>query len=1047
MMSDSIVLDTQAQIDSFAINYPDCTEIPGDIWITGYNQVTNLEGLSHITKIEGNLTLSRLGSFVGLEGLNTVLGSVTILTNTCSDFTGLNNLVHVGDYFDIHSNNLTSFEGLENLNYIGASLVIRYNDNLASLEGLNNLSQINGALILKVNPLLTSIKALNNANMQGSLHIEDNFSLENLDGLTNVQTLNNFKLHRNSIQTLAHLENLNYIAGNFAISLNNPLTNLEGLGGLDSIGGNIFIDWNNGLHNLDGLENLKSAGGDIFIRSNFQLENITALGNLTLIGGQDSLAKSLSITGNNQLDNLDGLEGITALKRLTVKDNDLQDIDALQNLTYVERVDIESSSLTNVLGLQNITSIAENLTIKLNGNNTNLQGLESITSVGGNVEIWGVHSLSGLNNLATVGGNTAIHSNSILNLDGLNSLETVSGHLVMQDCSSLLTINGLENLRYVGGNLSFIDNDNLTSLQALTNLNTINGILWILDNNVLTTLTGLENVTHIGRLWIRNNVALTTLEALSNVNTIENMVRISENSALTSLAGLDYVNYTDVDEIEIRANVNLSLCSMPSLCDYIIQGGETDIAYNGQTCSDVDAVLNYCEEITRLQTITFYDINQNKMQDDDESEVFVGSVSFEPDMIYLHSNPVNQNLYYTPPGAYTVTYDPLLNADWQLTTDSASYFVSLEEGELEEVKFGIYPTEQISKIVTTITSPPTRCNDFITFDITTKNLGTTIVSGTTWFQTDENIQQIEFIDQPDTTIITSLDHYGWYFTDLYPGYAITKQVSIQIPGPPDFPVGGWLNFGAFSQFVDINGEDTSEGFRYNPDVRCSYDPNDKLVNPKRHNDYTLFDEDIIYTIRFQNTGNDVAYDVVIKDTLDANLNHSTFRVLGSSHADKLSTSMNDAGVVNFEFRNIFLPDSTANLEGSQGYVTYLIRANEGLPEYTGIQNSAGIYFDQNPPVLTNTTLNVMVSELPTVSTTPPDESPDFRILPNPTTGIYEVQGIREGTYKIFNTAGQHLQSGDMKNNMQIDISDMPQGVYFMSVTVNHQNIVKRIIKI
>jgi len=149
----------------------------------------------------------------------------------------------------------------------------------------------------------------------------------------------------------------------------------------------------------------------------------------------------------------------------------------------------------------------------------------------------------------------------------------------------------------------------------------------------------------------------------------------------------------------------------------------------------------------------------------------------------------------------------------------------------------------------------------------------------------------------------------------------------------------------------------------------------------------LFDEDLIYTVRFQNTGNDVAYDVVILDTLDANLDRETFRLLGSSHAERLNTSMNAEGVLTFEFRDIFLPDSTSNFEGSQGYVI------DGLAENTPVTNSAGIYFDLNPPVITNTVQSVMVSELPTVSVLSPDNELDFNIIPNPNTGLFHVQGI------------------------------------------------------
>ena len=127
------------------------------------------------------------------------------------------------------------------------------------------------------------------------------------------------------------------------------------------------------------------------------------------------------------------------------------------------------------------------------------------------------------------------------------------------------------------------------------------------------------------------------------------------------------------------------------------------------------------------------------------------------------------------------------------------------------------------------------------------------------------------------------------------------------------------------------------------------------------NHYTLFDEDLIYTIRFQNTGNAEAFDIIIRDTLDDQLAPETFRVLNSSHYDLLSTSMENDQYLSFEFNNIFLPDSSTNFEASQGYVSYSIRSKEGLPEEAIISNSAGIYFDFNPPIITNTTQNTMLS--------------------------------------------------------------------------------------
>jgi len=208
----------------------------------------------------------------------------------------------------------------------------------------------------------------------------------------------------------------------------------------------------------------------------------------------------------------------------------------------------------------------------------------------------------------------------------------------------------------------------------------------------------------------------------------------------------------------------------------------------------------------------------------------------------------------------------------------------------------------------------------------------------------------------------------------------------------------------------------------------------------------LFDEDLIYTVRFQNTGNDVAYDVVILDTLDANLDLESFRLLGSSHAEQLNTSMSADGVLTFEFRYIFLPDSTSNFEGSQGYVSYLIRTLDGLAEETPVTNSAGIYFDLNPPVITNTTQNIMVSELPIVSVQSPKNELNFKIIPNPNTGSFYIKGIANGTYRIFNSVGQVISFGQLTNDLTINMTNAPQGIYFIEIRDGEQVDTQRFIK-
>lgn len=108
-----------------------------------------------------------------------------------------------------------------------------------------------------------------------------------------------------------------------------------------------------------------------------------------------------------------------------------------------------------------------------------------------------------------------------------------------------------------------------------------------------------------------------------------------------------------------------------------------------------------------------------------------------------------------------------------------------------------------------------------------------------------------------------------------------------------------------------------------------------------------------YLIRFQNTGTDTAFNIFIRDTLDAALNPATLRVRGASHAYQFS--MSGTGNVQFTFPNILLVDSFQNEPLSHGWIEYEIAPDAGLPVPTTIANDASIYFDFNAPVVTNTT--------------------------------------------------------------------------------------------
>ena len=169
-------------------------------------------------------------------------------------------------------------------------------------------------------------------------------------------------------------------------------------------------------------------------------------------------------------------------------------------------------------------------------------------------------------------------------------------------------------------------------------------------------------------------------------------------------------------------------------------------------------------------------------------------------------------------------------------------------------------------------------------------------------------------------------------------------------------VGQMMNFSA-SSFIDTSGTEVlMDQVVYTPVLVCAVDPNDKLVMPPgvREENYTLKDDLLTYTIRFENLGNAEAIDITIMDTLDTSLDVSSFHVVNSSFP--VLTTI-DGQVITFFFKNIWL------VAQGTGFVTYEVKAHSDVQDLTPVENLAGIVFDFNQPIVTNTTTNTLVYEI------------------------------------------------------------------------------------
>ncbi|MEZ4684978.1 MAG: PKD domain-containing protein [Bacteroidia bacterium] len=192
---------------------------------------------------------------------------------------------------------------------------------------------------------------------------------------------------------------------------------------------------------------------------------------------------------------------------------------------------------------------------------------------------------------------------------------------------------------------------------------------------------------------------------------------------------------------------------------------------------------------------------------------------------------------------------------------------------------------------------------------------------------------------------------SWTFNNLPTGI-YRQRVRAWFSLPATVPLGNVLNNSVRIDPVRGDTDITNNLDACSKTVVGSYDPNDKMVDQPVQ---IQGDEWLLYTIRFQNTGTDTAFNVVVRDALDSDLDLGTFQMLGASHQYTLNIEAGNEAV--WTFNNILLPDSGTSYDLSQGHIMYRIKPKPGLVPGTNIHNSAAIYFDFNSPIITNTTTN------------------------------------------------------------------------------------------
>ncbi|MCB0661785.1 MAG: T9SS type A sorting domain-containing protein [Saprospiraceae bacterium] len=227
--------------------------------------------------------------------------------------------------------------------------------------------------------------------------------------------------------------------------------------------------------------------------------------------------------------------------------------------------------------------------------------------------------------------------------------------------------------------------------------------------------------------------------------------------------------------------------------------------------------------------------------------------------------------------------------------------------------------------------------------------------------------------------------------------------------------------------------------------RGAYDPNDKTVFPGGFGNEKIVKPGVAleYLVRFQNTGTDTAFKVVILDTLDTNLDPATLQTGASSHPCEIK--LLDKGIIKVTFDDILLPDSTVNEAASHGFIQYKIKPKNNLANFSKVKNRASIYFDFNDPIITNTTLQTIGSSVIIFTNTDfiSDEI-SMRVYPNPATDNiqFSIQGnnIENLSLCVYDTNGKTVfKKNGFEKNIQLERKNLPAGLYFFSLHDDQNN--------
>lgn len=463
-------------------------------------------------------------------------------------------------------------------------------------------------------------------------------------------------------------------------------------------------------------------------------------------------------------------------------------------------------------------------------------------------------------------------------------------------------------------------------------------------------------------------------------------------------------------------------------------------------CSSTD--LSTWKKLTvapldKIILTAFVDSNTNGVKDATEFNFSYGSFT------YIKNN-VGPTSYLSVPSGVVPIYDfnPANTYDfnYQIDSEYTPYYaatptnfndINIATGSGTQMLYFpitiLQSYTDVSVVLVPINSP--RPGFTFTHKIVYRNMGNVPTSGIVTY--NKNTASIVITTILPAATSTNATGFTYNYSNLMPGEVREIVVTMLVPTIPTVNLGDIVtaSVSISSSISDMNT--ANNVFPIAQTVVGSYDPNDKNeargttipIGQFTQNDY------LFYTIRFQNTGTASAETVRIEDFLQSQFDLASVRMLSASHnysLERINTKLI------WTFNNINLPEAFQNEVLSQGYVTFKIKLNPGFAVGDVIANTAQIYFDFNPAIITNTFQTTFVPNLTSGSFS----LNNAVVYPNPAKELVNVQLKNSSetlkTIMIYDMIGKIIKtvSGNASQQSTIHVGDLASGAYMIEITTD-----------